>query len=411
MSGTNVGGAAVSGSTSAQYEFTRAEILRTIVALIVLIGLGISAYGLHNTPGWGATAAFSLLVGAAIGIVFERGRFCFFCILRDYIEFGNSSAIYSILTALALGGIGYAVVFGAFMPNSMSGRLPPDAHIGPVSWALVAAGLAFGLGMALSGACISGHLYRLGEGYARAPLALFGSLIGFGLGFMSWYTLYLNGIAQAPVAWLPATFGYAGSVLIHLLVLGLLALFFMRSLPDLPLREGGRITMARLYNSLFRERWNPIATGALVAVIGTFAYFRVEPLGVTAQLGSVPRTILNDAELLAERLPGLDTFSGCATIVVQTIMDNGFLIIGLVLASFAVALLGNRFQLSSLTIPNSITALVGGVLMGWGSMIALGCTVGTLLSGISAFAISGWVFGAAVFAGVWLGIRMRLHTI
>jgi hypothetical protein len=47
--------------------------------------------------------------------------------------------------------------------------------------------------------------------------------------------------------------------------------------------------------------------------------------------------------------------------------------------------------------------------MGWGSMLALGCTVGTLLSGISAFALSGWVFGAAVIGGVWLGLRLRLH--
>jgi hypothetical protein len=46
--------------------------------------------------------------------------------------------------------------------------------------------------------------------------------------------------------------------------------------------------------------------------------------------------------------------------------------------------------------------------MGWGAMTALGCTVGTLLSGISAFALSGWVFGAAVFVGVWIAIRFRL---
>ncbi len=34
---------------------------------------------------------------------------------------------------------------------------------------------------------------------------------------------------------------------------------------------------------------------------------------------------------------------------------------------------------------------------------------GTLLSGIAAFALSGWVFGAAVFTGVWIGIALRLH--
>jgi hypothetical protein len=74
------------------------------------------------------------------------------------------------------------------------------------------------------------------------------------------------------------------------------------------------------------------------------------------------------------------------------------------------ALLGNRFQFSRLTAGNSATALLGGVLMGWGAMTALGCTVGTLLSGISAFALSGWVFAVAMFAGVWLGIKLGLHA-
>ncbi|MCE7985048.1 MAG: hypothetical protein DYG89_28065 [Caldilinea sp. CFX5] len=73
------------------------------------------------------------------------------------------------------------------------------------------------------------------------------------------------------------------------------------------------------------------------------------------------------------------------------------------------ALLGNRFRWSPLTLRNGGTALVGGVFMGWGAMTALGCTVGTLLSGIAAFALSGWVFGAATLAGVWIGIKLRLH--
>ena len=42
-------------------------------------------------------------------------------------------------------------------------------------------------------------------------------------------------------------------------------------------------------------------------------------------------------------------------------------------------------------------------------MTGLGCTVGTLFSGITAGALSGWVFGAAVFAGtaatLWTGRR------
>ncbi len=186
------------------------QVMQTSVAVAILVSLFVGAYLLHSAP-----ASFSLLIGMALGLLFERGRFCFFCIYRDLIEERNSGPFYAILTALAVGGIGYAIVFGIFLPNAGAGRLPPEAHIGPVSWVLVAAGAAFGLGMALSGACISGHLYRLGEGYSRAPIALFGSLLGFGLGFYTWNTLYLAAIAGAPVLWLPAWLGYGGALALH----------------------------------------------------------------------------------------------------------------------------------------------------------------------------------------------------
>jgi hypothetical protein len=195
---------------------------------------------------------------------------------------------------------------------------------------------------------------------------------------------------------------------VHLAVLTALGIFLLRFLPEQPAQPGGKWTPRRLYETALRQRWNPLVTGGIVGVLGMVAYFRVEPLGVTSQLGSVSRTVLDRTGLLEGRLNGLDTFAGCATQVVQTITENGWLIGGLVLGSFAVALLANRFQPSGVTLRNGTTALLGGVLMGWGAMVALGCTVGTLLSGISAFALSGWVFGIAVFVGVWVGIRLRL---
>jgi len=286
--------------------------------------------------------------------------------------------------------------------------LPPGAHIGPVSWPLALAGLLFGVGMALSGACLSGHLYRLGQGYARAPFALFGSLIGFGIGFYTWNPLYVAAIVRAPILWLPAWLGYGGALLLHLSVLGVAALLLLRHLPIQPAQSAQVITGARVRELLFIERWHPTVTGVLVGLVGVFAYLRVEPLGVTAQLGSLSRTTLAVGNWLPERLHGLDTLAGCATQVVQTISTNGLLISGLVLAALAAALLGNRFQRSSLTLRNSSTAWLGGILMGWGAMTALGCTVGTLLSGISAFALSGWLFAATVYVGVWLGIKVGL---
>ena len=79
---------------------------------------------------------------------------------------------------------------------------------------------------------------------------------------------------------------------------------------------------------------------------------------------------------------------------------------GIVLGSLAVAVLAGDFRPRVPSVRESVRALVGGVLMGLGSMLALGCTVGTLLSGIMAAAASGWVFllwaGLGLVAGWWL---------
>jgi hypothetical protein len=208
---------------------------------------------------------------------------------------------------------------------------------------------------------------------------------------------------------LPAWLGYGGALAVHVAVIGLIALLLLRHLPELPAQPARVLTLAQVWDHLFVGRWHPLVTGALVGAIGVFAYLRVKPLGVTAQLGSITRTTLANSGLLPARLYGLDALAGCATQVVQTITDNGLLVTGLVLASLSMALLGNRFQLTPLTFKHSTTALLGGLLMGWGAMSALGCTVGALLSGISAFALSGWVFAAALVAGVWLGIKLRLY--
>jgi hypothetical protein len=151
--------------------------------------------------------------------------------------------------------------------------------------------------------------------------------------------------------------------------------------------------------------------GALVGVVGTIAYLRIEPLGVTRQLSTTARTVLSDRGYLPETLEGLDVLKGCVAVISSTLTNNGWLIIGIVLASLAAALAGNRFAFQSITLRNSATALIGGVLLGWSSMVALGCTVGVLLSGTQAFALSGWVFFATAFLGTVIGVKLKLHKL
>jgi hypothetical protein len=126
--------------------------------------------------------------------------------------------------------------------------------------------------------------------------------------------------------------------------------------------------LSQTLKKLIFERWSPITTGLLVGVLGTVAYLRVEPLGVTRQLSTTARTFMDSNGIGPETL-----------------------------------------KPSRLTVTNSSTALLGGVALGWGSMTSLGCTIGVLLSGTQAFAVSGWIFFIFVFLGSFVGIKLKLH--
>lgn len=357
---------------------------------------------LPESDALGRSLPVSMLLGGAFGLLLQRSRFCFFCVTRDFFDNRDARGLIGIIAALAVGLIGYHAVFGAWLPVPAVGRLPPDAHIGPVSWVLAAGAFVFGIGMAISGSCISAHLYRLGEGSVASPIALLGAAGGFVIGFLTWNELYLRAIQEAPTIWLPNLLGYGGSLAAQLGLLAILALFLMRY------RWPREEPAANPIEAIFHRRWPTYVGGVLIGIVATIAYFRVGPLGVTAELGSLARTAADDAGLLPARLEGLDTLAGCATIVKETILSrNGVFVLGLVLASFASALAAGDFKPRLPGGVECLRALFGGVLMGWGAMVGLGCTVGVLLSGIMAGAVSGWVFAAFCIFGAWVGWRLR----
>ncbi len=316
------------------------------------------------------------------------------------------------MLALAVGIVGYTVVLGSWLPvPEAGGRLPPDMHIGPVSWVLVVAGLAFGAGMVVSGSCISAHWYRLAEGSPASPFALIGSAIGFGAGFITWNPLYSLAVADAPVVWLPAHLGYGGALALQLGVLAAIAAWLWRGFAhDAPAAAtAARVpTLRELWTRLWSGRWSYWIGGLAVGLIGAFAIVRMRPLGVTATLGGLTRQEAQALGWIPDRLDGLDGFAGCATLPQASwLTPNALLLVGIVSGAFIGGLASRQFVLRRPTGRDAARGLTGGVLLGWGAMTGLGCTVGTLLSGVSAGALSGWVFGAALFLAVWAGLRLK----
>lgn len=386
-------------------QASRGAWLRYLAALLVAAALVAAALLLHGNPDYGRGASFTLLSGIAFGVFLQRSRFCFASAFRDLFLLRDRRVAVAVLAALAAGSVGYQVIFGAWIPDPSAGYLPPNAHITPASWHLLVGGAAFGLGMVLAGGCISGNLYRLGEGSLTAPVALAGTALGFWLGFASWNFLYVTTIATAPVVWLPQYFGYAGSLVLQLLVIAALAALLLQWTTALPTSPSPPLTLRSAARRAFVDPWPATLGGLGIGVLATFVFLRTRPLGVTSEIGRLARMAGIRAGIVPQRLEGLDTLAGCRPIASNALLtDNGIFVLGLVAGSLCAALLASEFRLR-LGRPRSYgLALAGGVLLGFGAMISLGCTVGTLLSGIMAFSLSGWVFLVGLVVGSWTGL-------
>ena len=81
------GGSAISGATISDIRWSRADSVRTALSVAIVVALVVGAYVLQSNSEGDSTPAFSLLVGASLGIVFERGRFCFYCIFPFGVYF------------------------------------------------------------------------------------------------------------------------------------------------------------------------------------------------------------------------------------------------------------------------------------------------------------------------------------
>jgi uncharacterized membrane protein YedE/YeeE len=392
-------------------------VLRALALLLALAALAVG-FLLHAERG--RDGSFAWLSGLAFGIVLQRSRFGFAGPLRALLERSDVRGALAVLAALAAGSLGYQVIFGAQVPDPGAGYVPPSAFIGRVGVHTLAGGALFGAGMMLARGCIGGSLLGLGEGSTTAAVALAGAFLGLGLGEAAWNLAWVEWIAEAPAVWLPRDLGYAGALFAQLGALAALAGWLSRRSSPTAVAHAGDSAAAsrapsgsegtRLARRAFVERWPMALGGLLVGVLATLVYFRGSPLGVTAELARLALVSGRALGLLPARLEGMETLAGCRPRDDGSISDNGFFVAGLVVGAACAAAAAGELRWRSAGAGAHALALGGGIAMGFGALLASGCTIGALLSGVMAFSLHGWVFALGLVAGAWTAVWLERRT-
>jgi hypothetical protein len=82
-------------------------------------------------------------------------------------------------------------------------------------------------------------------------------------------------------------------------------------------------------------------------------------------------------------------------------------VFGALLGAFAAAVAMGRFRLAGFSdTGDTVRNLLGAALMGVGGVMALGCTVGQAITGVSTLALGSFLTFAAIVAGGFLGLRL-----
>lgn len=318
-----------------------------------------------------AAVLFGLLLGLAFGGLAEVTRFC----LRRAVAAGSESERRQArgvwLAALGVAILGtQGTVWAGLIDFSSHRFLAAD-----LPWlAILLGGLLFGAGMVLTRGCISRLTVLLGSGNLRALTVLLvfaitahATLKGVlapvrtGLGSV---TLSLGDAAS--LAALP------GGTAVWAVGLALAAL-------GLAARSGARR----------RDLFLALALGLLVPLgwIGTgyLLYDDFDPIAMAS---------------LSFTAPAADTlFWGVASSSIGPTFGVG-LVGGTLIGAVALALVSGRFAWQSFVAPAQTGRYVlGGALMGFGGVLAGGCTLGAGLSGVPTLSIAALLALAAILAG------------
>jgi uncharacterized protein len=154
-----------------------------------------------------------------------------------------------------------------------------------------------------------------------------------------------------------------------------------------------------LYAALFEKDWPPWIAGLLLAVICTVYVLWRNPWGVIAGYRNWGDWFFYGIGMFSERplSPLMHNFS----------LSN----IGLLGGALASALLARQWRFNRQPGIEYAKAVVGGVLMGFGSVLAAGCNVGGFYIAIGTFSASGFAMMAGMIIGSYLALRYLLWEI
>ena len=376
-------------------------------SVVLIASLAIFGIALFVQQAIAGLQYLTFVIGVGLGIVLMHAAFGFSGSWRLFIRERDSRGVRAQLLLLGLTSLLFFPLLGEVFPS-----LQVSAALAPVGVSVVVGAFIFGIGMQLGGGCGSGSLYTMGQGQVDMLITLTFFIVGATVGsaHLHWW-LELPGFGSISVI---KYFGWWQALMLQLVLLA--GLYILVRVADNKRNANlnpvdWRLPSKELTQRFIHGQW-PLLWGVLALAVLNFVTLIVagHPWSITYAFGlwgaKIWSVIGGDPGSWFYWSSGYPAQSLNNSVLADTtsVMDFG-IILGALLAA---ALAGKFAPAMKVTRMRIFTAVVGGLLLGYGARLSFGCNIGALVGGISSGSLHGWLWLVAGFCGGIAGVYIRM---
>ena len=380
-----------------------------LMVVLFLAGLTWYAYSSNNV---GLTG---IVIGVLIGFGFQKGRFCIYMAHREILLMKNWEMMKALILTILLIMVGYLFVSDqgiGLLSDATNGTFKAISPRPAIWLAALLGGFIFGIGTVLAGGCAAGTTYRAGEGYIGNMVAVVTLMLGASIGMFGVLSPLIGEVGKtglkktvfkyttAAGSTIPNPSLYdimlkeygisawytAAAIILLVAIVWILASGF--KLPQIMPKGGFKL------ENIMKHKWTKWKAGVFIAVVvvgGLLTHSAAQALSGQGHNYSVCAAC------------GLVRFTHNYFSTNGNVYEwSGLMMVGLVLGAFISAQFSGEF---GLRVPEGkiiLQAGLGGFLMGLGAVMALGCTVGHILSGAPALSIGSLIGWFSIAVGIFL---------
>ncbi len=352
-------------------------------------------------PHTAAIVAWSgFALGAVFGAVGNRANFCTMGAVSDVVNVGDWGRMRMWLLAIAVALAGaQALQYLGLVDLAKSIYTTPN-----FTWmSFMVGGFLFGVGMTLSSGCGSKTLIRIGGGNLKSLVVYVFLAISAYMTLRGLFGQFRVSVLQ-PVATDLAALGIKGQDLPSLLAgTGVdmttlrmaIAAFFIAALLIFVFKDRE-----------FRARFDYILGGIVVGLVVVAGWYVTGHLGYGENPDTLEMTFFGTNTHAAESLSFVAPLAYSLELLMLwtdrslTITFGIMAATGVVVGSFAYAMASKSFRWESFTTAEDLrNHIFGGILMGFGGVTSLGCTIGQGITGLSTLALGSIVTFGAIIIG------------